>query len=186
MTDRRIRPDHEKGEFEPIRFPLGPLYTDQVTEKVIQTIVDDEAYARFVIDPHRYLAAEGICRNNVSEMEIIELIQQLRYRASAPDNPQSLGATDQKKEKEKGTQWNFDNSKKYIAKVEGAYYAERGRSTEKETQELMQKDEGFKKNGSGDDAVARLLFSDDPDFSPAQPLVSPALLAKIRASQNTR
>lgn len=173
----------EKGSiFDPIRFSLGSIHTDQITAKVVEILTDDDIYARYASDPLRYLSEEGIQRDSLTDLEIVNLIQQLRIRAtpSPEQNPQQIGVTDQKKEKETKTQWNFDNDKQYISKVEAAYYAERGRTTEKEKQELLQKDEGFKKNGKNAINLEKLIFDDDPDFFPAQPLVAPALFAKIR------
>jgi hypothetical protein len=188
MVDRVRNGDEADPAASPIRYSLGPLNTDDVTEKVIALITDDETYAKFAVDPLHYLAKEGIRRDGLSEPEIIDLVHQLRLRAApqAPDNPQQIGATDQKKEKEKGTQWNFDHSKQYLAKVEANYWSERGRSSSTEKQELMQKDEGFKMKGKDVAGLRELLFDDDPDFHPPQPLVTPALFAKIRALQDKR
>ena len=127
------------------------------------------------------LQRAAISSDKLDVTMLVELARMLHARLEGIETPLGTYAeTIPAKETDSGIQNNFDRSESFLLKYENAIIYKRGNASEKTSQEDRAQDKGFQNSGVGFTPDEMLRHEIGLLFFPAQPLVTPALVDKIK------
>jgi hypothetical protein len=170
-------------KYVPIKANIRSFTTEKAPEYLATILKNNDKLDSFLLNPEQELKANGISPEEINIPLFTELAIYLKNRqAHTKEGPMTTNPT---KTKDKGAQWEFDQSRSWIRKVESAVIHERGRSEQKVKEELLETkkdfDEKTEKTGIGMDSTILMNPKLRAHFFPAQPLVTPELIQEIKA-----
>ncbi|OOP56095.1 MAG: hypothetical protein AYP45_11090 [Candidatus Brocadia carolinensis] len=168
--------------FAAIDKKIRPYADPKVPELMYKLVTDDIAYEHFSANPESALSNEGIDSSKLDVDMFASLAKTLRDRAQGIQEIAMLPATYSYKQQAAGFKWNFDNSSSWLFQVENWIWTSRGYYKEKSTSEDAAVDRGFRRSGVERLSDEILKHEIDLLFFPAQPLVTPELVSKIKQS----
>lgn len=186
-----------KDAFDKVKSVLGPYVSisseitwvpdKRLPELMLRLMKDKDLYQKFEQDREGVLLKEGIDPKSLDLKMFSNLAKILHSRVLRReyglDRPE---VTVQKKETNQSSNKNWDHSKSWITNHESwiEVYKTKGTRNEKEKSESMQTEKGFEESGVDTFDEKLLKYEVDMLFFPSQPLVTPELLEKIKASLN--
>ena len=169
--------------FTKIAGQIDPYSDPKLGAYLVELVKDPNAFARFKGDPAAALKAEGIDSKLVNPTTLQRVAQSVVDRARrlrVPDVMDSAAS----KESSTGQDKNFDNSASWFQNKDGynAIY-DQGHTSEKTTSELVGQDQKFETDGVTLVSLGEVFRHElNQLFYPAQPLVSPELVDKIKGA----
>ena len=153
--------------FAPLSRKLPPKVDSRQPKYMFKLVTDDTAYAKYKKAPEVQLRAHGIDPDKVDVPMFTELARQLRRRREGKTSVIGRAAEEMaQKQTNEASEYKFDSS---------------GFNTEKQTESRFGRTQSFEGRSPIRDWRERVLRHElNLLFFPAQPLVTPALLAKIR------
>lgn len=167
-------------QYVPIKRDIGSLSVTKAPKYLARLLKNNEELKTFLADSRKALQQEGIKPEEIDVPLFTELVIYLKERTQSGAGEYVVGATATNKKKEREQQWNFDNDKEYIINVETEAWRERGRSREKDREEIIMQDKNFKVRGVGMNPAVLLKPELRSLFFPTQPMVTPELIKKIK------
>jgi hypothetical protein len=161
---------------------IRPYPDPKVPEYMYRLVTDDAAHERFASDPVGALEKEGIDAKKLDVEMFVSLAGALRARARGETEFAMLPATYSTKQQTAGFKWNFSNSDSWLFMIENWIWTSRGYYKEKSAGEDSAVSRGFKRSGVESLSDEVLKHEIGLLFFPAQPLVTPELVAKIKQS----
>lgn len=164
------------GQIEPYSDPKLGAY-------LVELVKDPETFARFKSDPAAALKAEGIDSKLVNAGVLQRVAQSVADRARRLRLPDVMD-TAASKDTSSGQDKNFDHSASWFQNKDGynAIY-DQGHTSEKTTSELVGQDQKFEADGVSLHDLGDVFRHElNQLFYPAQPLVSPELVDKIKSA----
>lgn len=169
-------------QYLPIAREIGDVAVSNGSRYLVRLLKDDDELVKFLSAPRAALEQAAVETKGLDVNMFVELTLYLKSRmkegSKAAGRP---GARAAQKQKEQAQQWNFDNDRALIRDVESSWAYERGRNREKNTEEIVETNTQFKKDGRGQRPEKRFADEIAALFHPGQPLVTPELLAHIRS-----
>jgi hypothetical protein len=165
--------------FIPIGGQIRSMVEPGVADYMVALVKDDEAYLNFVDNPTESLQNQGINADIIDVDAFSQVAEGLRNRAKGGDSVfGTVATTIGEKSTSEGSQRNFDNSSSWFMNKEGYNLIyQRGTSESTTKGEAAATTKDFSGIGIREDILRHEV---DLIFFPAQPLVTPALINKIR------
>lgn len=159
----------------------------RLPELMLRLMKDEALYKTFEKDPDEVLLKLGIDPKSLDLKMFSNLAKILHSRILRREYGFDWPAvTVQNKETNQSQDKNFDHSESWITAYESSYkvYKTKGTANEKEKSESSQTEKRFDESGVDTFDEKLLKYEVDMLFFPSQPLVTPELLEKIKASLN--
>jgi hypothetical protein len=172
--------------FVPIKQGIRPYPNQKVPDYMLKLVKDDSAYQAFIANPAESLKREGIQPETLDVDMFFDLAKVLRDRSKGIDSIiDKIAESVSKKETSEGRQYNFDHSRSWAYRYESAIFHERGTSEEKSKSEMVGTTNKFEQSGISIRPEEILRHEINLLFFPAQPLVTPSLVNKIKENLST-
>jgi hypothetical protein len=163
--------------FTPIKRGIGPYPNKEVPNYMFKLLKNEEEYERYLKDPIKALKNEGIDTSKLDIDMFTELAKLLKRRITGKV-PELPGIGIQSKETKTQTEVNFNNDRYILTNYENRVLWVKGTKSETTTGEFLAQNNTFAGIGLDPDTILR--YELEMLFFPAQPLVTPGLIEKIK------
>lgn len=173
--------------FMPIKKEIKTYPDPKIPEYMFKLVKDDELYKTFSADPLTGVKQAGIDPATIDITIFSEIARILRARLQGLDVPPALSPdTVTRKERDEGVYYNFDWSASWFWGKEGYNIIyDRGSQSRKSRNEMVGTNRNWSRAGVGNLADEVLRHEINLLFFPAQPLVTPELIEKIKEKLST-
>lgn len=170
------------GKYVPITRDIGDVAVSNGSRYLARLLKDDDELRKFLGAPRAALEQAQVETKGLDVTMFLELT--LYLKAKMKERAKTVGRLGQsamKKQKEQAAQWKFDHDQWIWTEIESSWVRDRGRSREKNTEEILETKTEFHKDGRGQGPEKRFASEVAALFHPGQPLVTPELLEHIKS-----